>query len=380
MPSIGLDLAAIRKERQISLEEIHAQTRIPMATLKTIEDGSLFENAPEKHKTYIRSFVRSYGKALKLSDEVLVAALDAFEAGRYDHEILENQGITPKSYPLFELDEESEEDGDAGSEVPKAAKKPKKEADKNKKGYVVTPDPPTVESVDWVNMGKKFSEGGVQSRIWVFVTVFLLISVISVVIFIYRNEIFGLETDPEMASLITENEDNQANPTINPINPVIPDSSAADSDEENVGETEATQNTAQSESPVEVPDNRPNQVLGDTLKVLIYAAYDKLEPVRVTTDYTWQTNPYWVEEGEAFEFAFRDTLLVRGQYSRMVLMLNGHPIENFRQRYFDVTYNSVMLTRSIFEDDPTYTRPAPLRFPIEDVPPPSNIVNAATLR
>ncbi len=379
MPSLGLDLAAIRKERQISLEEIHALTRIPMATLKTIEDGSLFEQSPEKHKTYIRSFVRSYGKALKLSDEVLVSALDAFEAGRYNHELLENQGISPKSYPLFELDEEAG-DTEESAEITKSPKKSRisdKKSDK-KKGYVVTPEPPTVESVDWVHMGKKFNEGAVQSRIWVFVTIFLMVSVIAVVVFIYRAEIFGLETDPEMASLITENDNMQANPTINPVNPVIPDTSATDQDEDETQPAVNENTTPQPEE--EGSDNRPPQVLGDTLKVLVYAAYDKLEPVRVTTDYTWQTNPYWVEQGEAFEFAFRDTLLVRGQYSRMVILLNGHPVENFRQRYFDVTYNSIMLTRSIFENDPTYTQPAPLNFPVDDAPPPNNIVNAASLR
>jgi hypothetical protein len=112
--------------------------------------------------------------------------------------------------------------------------------------------------------------------------------------------------------------------------------------------------------------------LRDTLTVVVYAAFDKLEPVRVTSDLNWRTNPFWMEQGQAFKFDFKDTLLVRGQYSRMLLMFNGHVIENPTNSYFNTDFNSVMLTRSDLQTS-SFMEPAPTELP-NDVTLPDSIV------
>ena len=114
--------------------------------------------------------------------------------------------------------------------------------------------------------------------------------------------------------------------------------------------------------------------LADTLELVIYAAYDKLEPVRVYTDVIGSLNPYWLEQGDAYIFEFVNTARIRGQYSRMVLMLNGHVIQNFRQRFLDPESGMIELTRDIFEGDNKWLQPPPDSLDI-DAPPPSQVQN-----
>ncbi|HCI71511.1 MAG TPA: hypothetical protein DHV30_13330, partial [Balneola sp.] len=61
--SLGSDLETIRKEKNLSLEDIFEVTKIPVHTLISIEKDTLFKSSSES-KTYLRSFVRSYAKAL----------------------------------------------------------------------------------------------------------------------------------------------------------------------------------------------------------------------------------------------------------------------------------------------------------------------------
>jgi hypothetical protein len=53
-----------------------------------------------------------------------------------------------------------------------------------------------------------------------------------------------------------------------------------------------------------------------------------------------------MEQGQAYNFSFQDTLLVRGQYSRMLLLFNGHIIENAANQYYSGEFDSIMLTRT----------------------------------
>ena len=77
MPSIGKDLQKIRQHLGYSIEDIQQSTKIPVATLRQIESDEIFEGS-EENLTYVRSFVRSYGRALKISDDLMIKALDQF--------------------------------------------------------------------------------------------------------------------------------------------------------------------------------------------------------------------------------------------------------------------------------------------------------------
>ena len=75
MPSLGRDLKSIREHLGLTVEDLRNATKLPLDTIHSIEDGSIFSESKEIN-TYIRSFVRSYGRALKIDNERMSRALD----------------------------------------------------------------------------------------------------------------------------------------------------------------------------------------------------------------------------------------------------------------------------------------------------------------
>ena len=83
----------------------------------------------------------------------------------------------------------------------------------------------------------------------------------------------------------------------------------------------------------------------DTLQIAVYAAYDKLEPVRIGSDLRESVYPIWVEQGEAYYFDFNQEITIRGQLRRMLILFNNNVIEAPLQRFAGVQANTVRLTR-----------------------------------
>jgi cytoskeletal protein RodZ len=80
MTTIGKDLAAIRKHLGLELDDVHQKTRLPLETLKRIEDDSLLSD-PDENIIYVRSFIRTYAKSLKVKEDLAVKSLDQHEVG-----------------------------------------------------------------------------------------------------------------------------------------------------------------------------------------------------------------------------------------------------------------------------------------------------------
>lgn len=329
MPSLGKDLAIIRTHLGFSIEDIQQSTKIPLSTLKSIEKGTIFSHSDEI-KTYVRSFIRSYARILKLDDTIVVKALDQQEAGNYNHLLL-------KSFP------ELAPDVDTSAEEPSASKiddEPSEEdttsqpADERTDKRSSTPTPPGVRSVNWADMGKRFSPGKKQAPALLIGAVVIIVLLLGTFTIYQMNFFSGSETETT-ADVI---EPETSAPTQNDIN-----------------------------LPLELTEEPPQEVeiaeLEDILELTLFAAYNSLSPVRVWSDEKPRIDPYWMEQGTAFNFEFRDTIRVRGQYSRMLLFLNGHRIENFRNQYFNPEENSVELTRGLFENDPKWATPIPLDLP-----------------
>lgn len=332
--SLGNDLSTIRKGLGLSLEEVQNSIKIPILTLKSIENDSIFDD-PASNKAYTRSFVRSYAKALKIKDADIVAALDSNEAGIYESDLIKANDTQVESTPAEEEKPFSLDDVSA----------PDIEVAEQKK-------PPTIENVNWADLGKQFNSEESNSKVWVIlVIIFVVLGLVSLGIY-FRSSIMNF-FGSEPAQSLTQQESTISTPPDNTSN--IPEVDL--SDQETVTPSSAETVT---DPPVQTSEVLPSQ--GDTLTIVIYAAYGILDPVRVTNDLTRQTNPFWIEEGQAYYFDFKDTVMVRGQYSRMLLMFNGHVIENARQNYFNPDFNSVMLTRSILES-PTYLQSPPQEFP-----------------
>jgi cytoskeletal protein RodZ len=353
--SLGKDLAFIRKSQNLSLEDIQNAIKIPLSTLQSIEDDSIFSDTG-KNKTYVRSFVRSYAKVLKIEDEEVVQALDEVEQGTYSGSLIGDsaEDLSTSEFNLAPKDtlppESPEEDKPAFQEPEPEPKQPKR-----------TPPSPEEDPINWADMGRKFTTASKNSRVWLFVLIFVIAGSIGTIGYIFWDDI-GLFFQSETV----ENEQPTAGqPGQNAIPPAPIDSSAiTENNETEEGETPVIENEQTTPSgPIE---------LGDTLTVSIYAAYGQLEPVRVTSDLNWRTNPFWMEQGESYYFDFSDTLLVRGQYSRFLLLFNGHVIENPRQNYFNNAFNSIMITRDVL-DQPRYLAPPPSKFPLSVGPPDSTV-------
>ncbi len=344
--SLGKDLASIRKELGLSLEEIQSSIKIPIHILKSIENDSIFDSL-EHNNTYIRSFIRSYARALKLNDDDMVKALDEVEAGTYQDNLNETdierkssdaELRKPKKETPFSLDDVS---------PPEIEHAPVKEK-------------PDVESVNWADLGKSFTSQEQSSKNWILFLVVFFIAVLAVTGFFFRAEIIGL-FDFSDTQIVEPVENTFPTPLPENTDPV--DSLASSVPTPPVqNEAPAINNTSQTQS---------NSTLGEMLTVAVYAAFDKLEPVRVTSDVNWRTNPFWMEQGEAYKFDFNDSLVVRGQYSRMLLLFNGHVIENSTS-FYDPEFDSIVLTRSGLNNS-KYLTPAPSEFPY-DVGAPDSLV------
>ncbi len=362
MPSIGKDLATIRKHLGMSIEDIQHATKIPLDTLKSIEDNSIFESK-EEIQTYIRSFVRTYGRKLKLDDELVVEALDRQEVGGYSHQLLQGypelapKESRPEKTPPQKLEEEPEDVKSAEpvsqeSEEPdqpeseentpeKAAAAPKKEAEPGQA--------PNVHNVNWADMGKKFSKPKNGAPVQLIGIGVIAIFIIAIVYFVFISD------------------DTESGQTAQMETPPVPEETIRGGESSGIP-LDLSDEPEQSTEPTTPAE------LDDTLYITIYAANDRLDPIRVWSDLKPRIDPYWIEQGLALNFEFQDTLRFRGQYSRMLVFMNGHRIDNFREQYFNAGENSVELTRSIFEDDPKWATPIPFELP-PNVDEPDSVAN-----
>ncbi|MDX1617776.1 MAG: helix-turn-helix domain-containing protein [Balneolaceae bacterium] len=370
MASLGKDLATIRKQRQYSLDDLHNATKIPRHILQAIEDDSIFTEFSE-NKTYIRSYIRSYAKALKLEDERVVEALNKFEEEQYEGQLLQREDIAAEeeqaAFSVSETREQNmetdevavEEDGDEGADeevndmvhdhIPDAPREKPLAPAGTEEGV---PEPPSIDSVDWADMGRKFTPLQTKSRMWIGIVVILIIVAAVVFFWIYQNNPDLLSSD----QLSPDNTQNLTQPG------VVPDSLQLNltNDRESSPNGSFTENTGA---------DAAAQTLPDTLTMLIYAAYGKLEPVRVYTDVMGELNPYWIENGEAYRFEFVNVIRIRGQYSRMEMLVNGHPIQNFRQRFYQPDTSMVVIERSLFENDDRWLEPPPSSSELGFLPP-----------
>ncbi len=345
--SLGKDLAVVRNKLGISLEEIQSQIKIPAHVLESIEDDSIFSEL-ESNKTYTRSFVRSYAKALGLADDLIVSALDSLEAGLYEHGTILDDELAKKHAPIGKPDV-NEESTDANEPV---LLKPDIEVAPQK-------PTPTVDNVNWADLGKKFSTPATNPKVLFPVIIALILIGIAIAIYIFREPIFGLFSSSETPEITQTTEPRNQQ---NEMNAVVDSSDV----ETNIPEIEPDNAADQPslDQPTSINTLPFSSEVTDTLTITVYAAYDKLEPVRVTSDFNWRTNPFWMEQGQAFNFNFIDTVLVRGQYTRMLLMFNGHVIDDPFADYYDDTFDSILLTREDLSADIFYLAP-PSEFPYE---------------
>lgn len=366
MASLGNDLADIRKERNLTLEDIHEATKIPEHILKSIEDDSIFTDF-EENPTYIRSYVRSYAKALSIDEEQIVYALNKKEKEDYKGSL--RQLLQAGEVEAFEPEEEVGEEPKPPAEEQEMEKETEKELSKEEEkstppeAEAPITESPSVQSVDWADMGKRFQPlESTKSRIWIGIFILVLIVAAGTYLYMYQSD----QAEPGALQGTSQSEQQASTGTqdslqLNIVPPV---------EDENTGKQDSITEGMQA-------PQKALQALPDTLTMLVYAAYGKLEPVRVYTDIMDSINPYWIEQGTALRFTFVNEIRIRGQFSRLVLLFNGHVIQDFREKFYNPDTRLLEINRSFFEDNPKWLQPAPDSLAI-DAPPPSVIKNRPT--
>lgn len=317
MAHLSDDLVAIRDAKGITSQEIASKTRFPDGILREIETGILF-NQTDTQRTYVRSFIRSYAKAIRIDEKDIVRALDEHFGDGYTGFLKSKyiEGIVEEGEQVEMLKRIITTSTLGAEEFTRP--------DPTRAHNQMTPPPPDLTNVNWSNMGADVTI--LNPRVIAMAVIAFVLGTI-VVSGIYTNG-FGLfdESDDPIA---------QNDLVSTPITPA-PLVTSADS-------TAIADTTA--------------YVLPDTLNMLIYAAFDRLEPVRVQTDFGTDVYPYWIEQGTAMRFEFSDQIRIRGAFPRFVLMFNGHVIPN-KENYM-VGGNMITIRRADLESQPLFRSPAP---------------------
>lgn len=355
MSSIGNDLASIREHKGYTIEDLQKATKIPLSTLKSIEDGSIFMNSDEI-TTYIRSFVRTYGRALKLDDTKVLRALDQEELSNYNNlllddfpEIKKKKGIAVEPSPESLGDDDDDDSSNKkikkspgwtfeGDEIEETQPKGSTSSDKKS----IAPAQPSVRSVNWAAMGGALKSRREKPPVWLISAGFIMLLIITAAILISQ---FGLFSSDDVPS---------------------PAADQPGLEEQATGEDQDLALDLTEQVPAE---QEPVAALSDTLYVTVYAAFSQLDPVRVWSDLKPRIDPYWLDQGVAMNFEFQNSVRIRGSYSNMLLFLNGNRIDNFRNQYFNEEENSVELTRDIFDSDPRWATPVPFELPANTAEP-----------
>jgi len=436
------DLVQIRKSKRLSKQDVFYKCRIPIETIESIEDGSILSGTM-RNKTYIRSYFRTYAKAIGISDEDVTTALDEHDAGLY------NQGLLIKYLPdqtekvtgSPEQDKEAASDKKAeetpGSQEKEPGKKDSKKTEKKdsagtQKTKTITPetqektisdiewedksvkkirststtsfssaeprgkdtsapaklpDPPKLEGIDWASKVKQAVYRPQRNRLlWVILATLLALALaLASIVWYWR----GADPDPAEPSASeirtpTETVPSEAN-TEAQTQPIEEAPEATDPVQPDVTATEEAEAVEETQPPPAPPTREEIaaqiaafSTTGDTLYIHAYALLGNLEPIRVVSDIfaaddlqTTVPRPYWVEQYHAMRFDFLDEIMLQGSLARMVLLFNGHIIEDFEPFFLDGS--RIRITRDLLMENDQFQIAE--SDPFSEMPPPRRIVD-----
>jgi hypothetical protein len=424
MPSIGKDLVKVRKHLGLTLQDIQFATKLPQHTLEKIEDDTIFVDA-EEGPIYTRNFVRSYGRVLKIDDDLLIEALNLREQGKYNHQLLRDypelsDAVPVKPKKATEKDaaepspsapgknqaetqsqsEKSEEDqsrktDEQQPEVPdKQEGKSKPETDAKSPLNDTTPSKsgtkdeqkavsketdstteasaakdskppkstPKKESTEQRTTDVDWANVGQKINREEKQLPAWVVGVIILVIILGAAGYFVYQSG------ILNSEDSPQEEITTPANQTTGSSLSIELDEpepESMEEAEV------------VPE--PVATMSDTLEIVVHAAFGNIDPIRVWSDTKPRFDPYWIEEGNAMIFDFENTVQVRGPYDNMLIFMNGHLIENVVQNFYNTEEDYVELNRSDFTSDTKWSETVDLQIP-DGVEPPQDIRTRPTFQ
>jgi len=345
MASLHTDLREIREKSGQSVSDLNSKTKTPISVLHEIEKGVFFEKG-DKQKTYIRSFVRTYAKAIGIKDEDIIRALDAQEAGLYSgglrkkylpetvHGDLENPELTEYTNTSSDI---SKDDEDTGLVRPGPTSTIGHDEfsrpDPSRQHNRVTPPPPKLDSIDWAKFNDRFPQFNAPILTYALIAfVVILLGTGGYYGYVLITHFSGSGSDEQSAV-----DAMQTNPETGYNG--APDSASRITDTDSL--------TALSP---ETPDIVQRIALPEVIHLVVYAQRGKLEPVRITSDVNNTRSPYWIEQNEAIRFDFYNKIRVEGTLERASLLINGHIIADLDS--LTLNTNTVEITRDFLSRRP----------------------------
>lgn len=378
-----------REERKRNLEEESAPKKAPIRTelnydaktkvdatnkaladaeAKEILDQSNSDNKQTKEANKVDSEEVGHSEQPpRTNSESKTTKKSAVESTKEAAHTTDGEEINATEEPETKVDSNnhSEDLSREAKETPIPEKKPS--------GKPPTSSTKTADKVNWAQMGKRFNAQQESKSNVVLITILAVITVSLLVFgFLYRSTISSWfagfseapsentteVTDPNSDNVIIadslsgnnlsgnsarSSQDSEITGTTNRDEQQSPNSEANESE---TSQREAAVELAQAETaPLDSIALRNLAQFPDTLQIVIYAAYDKLNPVRVGSDLRESVFPLWMEQGEAYYFDFNEEITIRGQFSRMLILFNNTVIEAPLERFSGVQENTVRLTR-----------------------------------
>jgi cytoskeletal protein RodZ len=378
-----------REERKRNLEEESAPKKAPIRTelnydaktkvdatnkalaeaeAKEILDQSNSDNKQTKEANKVDSEEVGHSEQPpRTNSESKTTKKSAVESTKEAAHTTDGEEINATEEPETKVDSNnhSEDLSREAKETPIPEKKPS--------GKPPTSSTKTADKVNWAQMGKRFNAQQESKSNVVLITILAVITVSLLVFgFLYRSTISSWfagfseapsentteVTDPNSDNVIIadslsgnnlsgnsarSSQESEITGTTNRDEQQSPNSEANESE---TSQREAAVELAQAETaPLDSIALRNLAQFPDTLQIVIYAAYDKLNPVRVGSDLRESVFPLWMEQGEAYYFDFNEEITIRGQFSRMLILFNNTVIEAPLERFSGVQENTVRLTR-----------------------------------
>jgi hypothetical protein len=420
MSKMHYDLKAIREKRRMSIQDIYEKTRLSEEMIRMIESGEIYTR-PDANKTYLRSFSRTYARALGISDEDIVTALDYQDADMYEGFLAEKYlgagGSGEKQAPPDDADEKKPS---SDSSVAGKIRKPE--------GFRTGISGPPAKQSEQDKKDRPANQGDSESKRKVKSHKFPSFEPDSD--FDDGDNVGDVKKLGETSGADDKDSDSSgpaSTDSASIFSPAVPDSKTVSAS----GSTE--------DGPIDwadvnrkiVPVNRGNGILisfgiigiiliafliyfiinlenadndaalmpgdgsvqmlpsdtldaplspdtgqlaaalPDTLRLTVYAARGNLEPVRVLSDLFNSQRPYWIETGRAMQFEFVQEIQVRGNLERMILMYEDRVFTEFQS--IDPENRLIRISREQFLRDPTMQSFSSEDMP-DDLPRPAEIL------
>ena len=288
--NLARDLRRIRESRNISIDELNIQTKIPRTLLASFEERVLFDH-DQFNRVYLRSFVRTYAATIGVSADIAVESLEAAAEGRYD-------GRLAREYLGEEVDylpaaaESTTDDQGAAHAVSEENDPPVEptpvaiEDETDESDWAATSPPSRKPTPPKPRVSRSPSHSSRRSNAGSWVGIVFGVIVVGGIV-------WGLITVFGGGGDFTSAGDTVA---------------VVDTQEVDIAEPEAP---------------RPRVTLDESMVFYVVAESGPVDPIRVTVDDDLR-RPYWIEEGDSMRFVANERIVFEEHLDLIRLNLQGY--------------------------------------------------------